>query len=184
MLTEEEKEELKLELSQPSTLIRLPLGRIDEALDFIKSQIAAKKERFHPLVLINGDPKIGEGTKIGIFSEIFDKAGIVQIGADCDIGSFVAINCADSSAKATNRSDSIRTSPITIDDACFIGSHSFIGPGTHLGRGCVVAAGTIIRGNRNYPPFSLVWGNPARVKKGYYRGKTRLAASIPESDGR
>lgn len=130
-------------------------------------------ERFHPLVLINGEPEIGEGTKIGIFSEIFDKGGIVRIGDNVDCASFVAINCASSHRRTVGLANPLLVdfAPIEIGDHVFIGSHSFIGMGTQIGHHSVVAAGTIIRGGRSFPPYSLIFGNPARVKKGYYYGK-------------
>src|SRR5690242_6918777 len=117
MLTGNEQEQLKREYYSKNTLIRLPPGKFLESLEFITAEKEKWAKRFHPLVLINGEPKIGEGTKIGIISEVYDKAGIVSIGAGCDIGSFVAINCADSSAKATHRDSSIRCRPITIDES-------------------------------------------------------------------
>ena len=60
---------------------------------------------FHPLVWINGDPEIGEGTYIGGFSEINAKRAKVIIGCDCDIASFVAINVADSHRRCIELDD-------------------------------------------------------------------------------
>jgi acetyltransferase-like isoleucine patch superfamily enzyme len=45
--------------------------------------------------------------------------------------------------------------------------------GAHIGHHSVVAAGTIV-GRGVIPPYSLVSGNPMRVKPGYYR--TQFAA--------
>ena len=58
-----------------------------------------RKNEFHPLVWINGEPEIGRGVYIGGFSEINAKGARVVIGDNCDIASFVAINCADSHKK-------------------------------------------------------------------------------------
>ena len=54
-----------------------------------------KKNRYHPFVLIHGDPNIGEGVYIGAFSVVNAKDSEVNIGPYCDIASFVSINCAD-----------------------------------------------------------------------------------------
>ena len=51
--------------------------------------------------------------------------------------------------------------PVTIGPYCFIGPHSLLEAGTTLGRGCVVRAGSVLRGE--YPEFSIIAGNPARV---------------------
>jgi acetyltransferase-like isoleucine patch superfamily enzyme len=123
--------------------------------------------RFHELVLINGNPEIGEGTRIGIFSEVYDMGGIVEIGRDCDIASFVSINCACSAHRTLQRSNVVDRKPIRIGSHVFIGSHSFIGGGSIIGDYCVVAAGTIARRVRA-PDYSLIFGNPAKVKRGHY----------------
>ena len=55
-----------------------------------------KENKFHPLVWINGEPEIGVNVYIGGFSEINAKGAKVILGDNCDIASFVTINCADS----------------------------------------------------------------------------------------
>lgn len=66
-----------------------------------------KKNRFHPLVSIKGEPQIGQNVFIGFLSEINAKDAKVVIGDDCDIASFVAINCADSHKKCIGLSKEI-----------------------------------------------------------------------------
>jgi len=112
--------------------------------------------RFHELVLINGDPVIGMGTQIGIFSEIYDKGGIVRIGAYCDIASFVAINCADSHAKCMEWSDEIELLPIEIGEHVFIGTHSAILGGCRIGHHSVIGAGVVLPKRTVIEPYSLV----------------------------
>ena len=140
--------------------------------------------RFHKLVLINGKPKIGAGTRIGIFSEVYDKGGIVTIGGHCDIASFVAINCADSHRRTIGyaAADAVADipirpdlAPISIGDRVFIGSHSFIGGGVSIGHHSVVGAGTILRNAEQIPPWSLVVSNdssfPPIIREGVYEPK-------------
>lgn len=126
-----------------------------------------KDNRFHPLVWIVGEPEIGENVYIGGFSEVNANGARVRIGAHCDIASFVSINCADSHKRCIGLSDAIERSDITIEDHVFIGSHSFVKGGAHIGHHSVVAAGTIVE-KGVIPPYSLVVGNPMRVKAGYY----------------
>ena len=59
---------------------------------------------------------------------------------------------------------------IIIENNVYIGTQSFIAGGVHIGHHSVVGAGTIVRAGE-YPPYSLVVGNPAVVKPGYYLGK-------------
>ena len=124
--------------------------------------------RFHPMVHIWGTPSIGKGTYIGLFSEINAHKGTVKIGDNCDIASFVAINCADSHRMTIKIDNDISRYSIVIENNVFIGSHSFIGGNIHIGHHSVIAAGTILTQACVIPPYSLVIGNPARIKESYY----------------
>lgn len=58
----------------------------------------------------------------------------------------------------------ITSAPVVIEDDVWIGMKSCIMKGVRIGRGAVVAAGSIV--TRDVAPFTLVAGNPAReVKK-------------------
>jgi acetyltransferase-like isoleucine patch superfamily enzyme len=127
-----------------------------------------KKNRFHPLVWIVGDPEIGEGVYIGGMSEVNAKGARVIIGDHCDIASFVSINCADSHKKCIGIKNEVERKDITLEQNVFVGSHSVIKGGAHIGHHSVVAAGTIVEAV-SIPPYSLVIGNPMQVKPGYYR---------------
>lgn len=133
-----------------------------------------KDNPFHPLVWIVGEPEIGEGVYIGGFSEVNANGARVRIGAYCDIASFVSINCADSHLRCIGLAEQTDRADITIEDHVFIGSHSFIKGGAHIGHHTVVGAGTIV-GALTIPPYSLVVGNPATVKAGYYKNKFKPA---------
>lgn len=124
--------------------------------------------RFHPLVWISGEPEIGENVFIGGMSEVYAKGAKVVIGDNCDIASFVAINCSDSHKRTLGMSDTIEKRDIIIENNVYVGTQSFIGGGVHIGHHSVVGAGTIVR-KGEYPPYSLIVGNPAVCKPGYYK---------------
>lgn len=126
--------------------------------------------RFHPLVWIVGDPEIGNGVYIGGLSEVNAKGAKVIIGDYCDIASFVTINCADSHKKCIGLAADVERLNILIEDHVFIGSHSVIKGGAQIGHHTVIAAGSIV-GAIVVPPYSLVVGNPAVVKAGYYQNQ-------------
>jgi acetyltransferase-like isoleucine patch superfamily enzyme len=50
---------------------------------------------------------------------------------------------------------------VEIGNYTFIGPHSLILPGTRIGKGCLVAAYSYVAGE--YPDFSVIKGNPAKV---------------------
>ena len=137
-----------------------------------------KPNRFHPLVWMLGEPQIGPGVYIGGFSEINATGAKVMIGEGCDIASFVTINCADSHQKCIGLSDVVERRDICIEDHVFIGSHSVIKGGAHIGHHSVIAAGTIVDAGP-IPPYSLVTGNPMVVKAGYFA--QRLARAPGEA---
>ncbi len=138
--------------------------------DFFLKFVENKKNRFHPLVWINGNPKIGKNVYIGGFSEVNAKGAKIEIGNNCDIASFVSINVADSHLKTINNKKKISKKKIIIGNNVFIGSHSVILGGTIINKKSVIAAGTVLRGEV-IPEFSLAIGNPAKILKGYYKKK-------------
>jgi len=141
----------------------------DEELQAWFARLTSIKEnRFHPLVWILGDPQIGKNVYIGGFSEVNAKNAKVSIGDNCDIASFVTINCADSHRLCIGIDDKVDRQDICIGEYVFIGSHSVVKGGVNIGHHSVVAAGTIVD-PCNIPPYSLVVGNPMIVKEGYYK---------------
>ena len=75
-----------------------------------------KANPYHPLVWINGNPKIGKNVVIAGFSEINANHVNVTIGDNCDIASFVTINAADSHKKCIGLSDEIERKDIRVGD--------------------------------------------------------------------
>ena len=133
----------------------------------VLSALQLPNNRFHPMVWINGHPEIAEGVFIGGFSVVNAKGAKVVIEKGCDIASFVSINCADSHKKAIGIELGILRKDIYIGENVFIGSHSVIKGGATIGHHSVVAAGTIVEGIE-IPPYSLISGNPMKIKPHYY----------------
>lgn len=50
---------------------------------------------------------------------------------------------------------------IVIGPYSFIGTGSIIMPGAHIGRGCLIGAGTVVRGK--IPDYSIVIGSPGEI---------------------
>jgi len=100
-------------------------------------------------------------------SEVNAKGARVVIGADCDIASFVSINCADSHRLCIGLADEVERADIEIGERVFIGLHCVVKGGARIGHHSVIAAGTIVDAGE-IPPYSLVSGNPMQVRPGYY----------------
>jgi acetyltransferase-like isoleucine patch superfamily enzyme len=50
---------------------------------------------------------------------------------------------------------------IIIGEDCWVGTGAKLLAGTHLGRGCIVGAGSIV--SKDVPPYALVVGSPAKI---------------------
>ncbi len=103
---------------------------------------------------VGGKLSIGDRT-------IFNRNDIVvchnriTIGKDCSFGPNVVIYDHDHRFDNVGFSkNEFRTSPVVIDECCWIGSNVIILRGTHIGSGSIIGAGCIIKGE--IPPHSLV----------------------------
>lgn len=56
-----------------------------------------------------------------------------------------------------------KISPVVIEDNVWIGMNSIILKGVTIGKGSIVAAGSVV--TKSIPPYSIVAGNPARIVK-------------------
>ncbi|NLG26918.1 MAG: acyltransferase, partial [Chloroflexi bacterium] len=59
------------------------------------------------------------------------------------------------------RDQGVAREPIVIEDDCWIASGAIVLAGVTIGRGSVVAAGSVV--THDVPPYSVVAGMPARV---------------------
>ncbi len=109
-----------------------------------------------------------DGVAIGPYNIInaFDDC---TIRSNSMLGPYVNINCADHGMALGEpmRFQAGTYGPVTIEEDCWIGSHSVILKGVTVGAGAVVAAGAVV--TRDVPPLAIVAGVPARVIG--YRGE-------------
>ncbi|MEX8519831.1 MAG: DapH/DapD/GlmU-related protein [Leptothrix sp. (in: b-proteobacteria)] len=107
--------------------------------------------------------KIGNNTGIGSYCFI-GGAGGVSIGSDVIMGQWVSFHPENHNHENIDipiRLQGVIRKGITIEDDCWIGVKVTFLDGAHVGRGCVIAAGAIVKGF--IPPFSVAAGIPARV---------------------
>lgn len=106
---------------------------------------------------------------IGHFNFI-EASNKLVIKQGCQITSFVTITTHSSHTSIRlYRENYISTADpagylrggIFIGEYTYIGPHSTIMPNTHIGKGCVVSAYSYVKGD--YPDFSIISGNPAKV---------------------
>jgi galactoside O-acetyltransferase len=109
-----------------------------------------------------GEITIGNNVLINTNVQIGASRGKIHIGNHVIIGANVVIRAAD---HGIAREGLIMNQPhrggiITIEDDVWIGSNCVILRNVRLGRGCVVAAGAVVK--KDVEPYSIVAGVPAR----------------------
>ena len=107
---------------------------------------------------------ITTGSAIGRNSRVnrdccLDLRGPLTIGDNVSISPEVAIITTQHDWRAPGFP--LQSRPVVIEDHVWIGIRATILPGTHIGRGAVVAAGSVASGE--IPPLAVVAGVPAQV---------------------
>lgn len=108
---------------------------------------------------------IADGTQIGR-NVMMSAAKKITIGKKCLVSYNVSFLDHDHNFVADVsifESGITQASEIVVEDGCFIGAHSFILKGVHLGKQCVVGANSVVVDS--FPTYSVIAGNPARLIK-------------------
>jgi len=112
-----------------------------------------------------GDVFIGDNSRIGLSNTLI---GPVRIGNNINIAQNVVmsgLNHGYEDIHIAPRLQKCTTSPITIEDDCWIGANVVITAGVNIGKHSVIAAGSVV--TKDIPPYSIAAGNPAKVIKRY-----------------
>lgn len=110
------------------------------------------------------DLEVGNNSGLGYMCRV---NGTVVIGDNVIMGPFVQMYTANH--KYINRDTPIcfqgveQERTIVIGDDVWIGCSVIILPGVHIGKGAVLAAGTVV--TKDVPEFAVVGGNPAKILK-------------------
>jgi putative colanic acid biosynthesis acetyltransferase WcaF len=101
---------------------------------------------------------------MGDYVWIGEEVSILSL-APVTLGSHVCISqraflCTGSHDSRRETFD-LQVRPIVVENEVWIAAQAFIGPGTTIGRGSIVSAGTVLM--KSIPPDSLAKGNPAQV---------------------
>jgi maltose O-acetyltransferase len=106
---------------------------------------------------------IGRGCVINgpLYLDLNDE---VTIGDGVSIGNHTTfITAGHATGHEWFRAGALTPAPIRIESGCLIGARCTVLPGVTIGRGCVIAAGSLVA--TDIPPNKLAAGSPARVLK-------------------
>lgn len=122
----------------------------------------------HPgtmLLPYGGTISLGNDCSVNPYCVLYGHGGLT-IGNDVRIAAHTVIipgNHVFSDPDLPIRSQGMSQLGIEIGDDVWIGCHVTILDGSRIGRGSVIAAGSVVRGN--VAPFSIMGGVPARLLK-------------------
>lgn len=118
-----------------------------------------------------GNPEkltIGDHVFIGHFN-FLDASNGLTIGEGCQVTNYISILTHSSHisirlyGKAYAGADMAGyiKGTVVIGAYTFIGPHCVVMPGTKIGKGCIISAYSYVKGE--FPDFSIIGGNPAKV---------------------
>lgn len=123
---------------------------------------------------------IGDRSAVGAFNVVLGQGG-VEIGTDCLLGPNVTIVSEEHVYGDRDRpirdQGEIRD-PVVIGDDVWVGAGATVLSGSRIGRGVVVAAGSVVKGT--VEDYAVVAGVPARVVR--RRGDVPGEAEVPRYD--
>jgi acetyltransferase-like isoleucine patch superfamily enzyme len=140
---------------------------------FHRGQISiGRRARLHTGSMLDaqkGSITLGERVSLNPYAIIYGLGG-VTIGNDVRIAAHAVIvsfehNYDDRSKSITDQGHTKR--PVVVEDDVWIGSGAKILAGSHVSKGCVIAANAVIKGRTE--PYGIYGGIPARLIK--YRGE-------------
>lgn len=112
---------------------------------------------------------IGNNVYIGHYN-FLEASNHLTIGEGCQITNYINITTHSShnsirlyGKKYTDEIDHVGylKGPVSIGKYTFVGPYVVIMPGTKIGKGCIVSAYSYVQGD--FPDFSIIKGNPAKV---------------------
>jgi acetyltransferase-like isoleucine patch superfamily enzyme len=136
-------------------------------------------KKFYKRTRISSSAKLEGKSRIGLKDNVWighycllDGIGNISIGTGVHVASHSCIYTHSSQNSIRFLGDQFIEIPaeqregyiineVSVGDYTFIGTSSVILPGTTIGKGCIVGAGSVVKGV--FPDYSVIVGNPAAI---------------------
>lgn len=133
--------------------------------------LSALGQDVHPTAVLNPGMFLGAWSGLTIGERTFVNYGcFFDLGAPIALGKCLGIGyetmfvtCSHHVGPEWNRTGEAHNLPIVVEDGCWLGSRVVVMPGVTIGRGCVVASGSVVIADCE--PNSLYAGVPAQLKR-------------------
>lgn len=136
---------------------------------------------YNPHAWIVGEPDIGDACWIGAFA-VIDGSGGLKIGRGCDISAGAQIYTHSTVRRViSERKLGIERAATSIGDNVHVGAGAIILMGCDIGANSVIGSGALVPEYTEVPPWSVVVGNPGRIREG--AAKKFLQARTTWHDG-
>lgn len=119
----------------------------------------APDEGIDPRLTLKSNVFIGRNTYLGVYKPI-------TVGDYTIIGAYSYIISANHCFAQRNIpivQQGFSGAPVTIEDDVWVGTHVVVLPGVTIGKGAIIAAGSIV--NKDVPPYEIWGGSPAKFLK-------------------
>jgi carbonic anhydrase/acetyltransferase-like protein (isoleucine patch superfamily) len=132
--------------------------------------------RVHPTAFIDasaqviGDVEIADESSVWMCAVVRGDVNAIRIGRRSNVQDGAVVH-AMTGTHETHIGDDVTIGHAavihgcTIEPQCLIGIGAILLNGSRIGRGSIVAAGTLVTENMQVPPRSLVMGSPGKVKR-------------------
>lgn len=114
---------------------------------------------------------INENCGINSDSKFVCQAGKFILKKNCSVGpNFTVITFNHKYSNANQRPETdgwgeLLPDDVIVNEDVWIGANVILCPGTIIGRGSIIAAGSVCIKKQEYPPYSIIGGNPAKFIK-------------------
>ncbi|MBB5723914.1 acetyltransferase-like isoleucine patch superfamily enzyme [Loktanella ponticola] len=123
---------------------------------------------------------VGDNVGISEYAYI-GGAGGVRIGSDTIVGQYFSTHSENhvfSDPDNLIREQGVTRTGIEVGPDCWIGAKVTLLDGVTLGRGCVVAAGSVV--NQSFPDYAIIAGVPARLLRMRDMSAASAEPTLPE----
>ncbi len=115
-----------------------------------------------------------EGLEIGNFVSIASNVWFI-LGGNHQMNTYSNYPIVSMFIELCPEKDALTKGKIIIEDEVWIGANVTILSGITIGKGAIVAAGSVV--TKDVPPYSIVGGNPAKIIR--YRNNKELRTTLP-----
>lgn len=120
-----------------------------------------------PQATVAGDVRIGPESSVFAGTQIRGDCEPIRIGARTNIQENACLHVSVGSSLSIGDNVTVGHGAIlhgcTIDDNVLVGMGSIVMDDAHVGRDCIVGAGSLVTQGKEFPPRTLLMGRPARA---------------------